>query len=74
MAEELENIRNNATGQGDDCTNGCLLDYSYFKENYNLIAIDLRKTRCIPKSNTTNYFYVKSTIMFIINWDFLMVE
>ena len=28
-----ENIRKNATGQGDDCATGCLLDYPYFKEN-----------------------------------------
>ena len=28
-----ENIRKIATGQGDDYTNGCLLDYLYFKEN-----------------------------------------
>ena len=32
-----------ATGQGDDYTRGCLLDYPYFKENYKMIAIDLRK-------------------------------
>ena len=34
-----ENIRRIATGQGDDSTTGCLLDYSYFKENYKMIAI-----------------------------------
>ena len=28
-----------ATGQGDDYTTGCLLDYCYFKENYKMIAI-----------------------------------
>ena len=27
-----ENIRKIATGKGDDYTNGCLLDYPYFKE------------------------------------------
>ena len=32
-----------ATGQGDDYTTGCLLDYSYFKEHYELLAIDLSK-------------------------------
>ena len=26
-----ENIRKIATGQGNDCTTGCLLDYPYFK-------------------------------------------
>ena len=28
-----ENIRKIATGQGDDYTTDCLLDYPYFKEN-----------------------------------------
>ena len=28
-----ENIRKIATGQGDDYTNGCLLNYPYFKKN-----------------------------------------
>ena len=32
-----------ATGQGDDCTTGCLLDYPYFKIYYQLIATDLGK-------------------------------
>ena len=27
-----ENIRRIATGEGDDCTTGCLLDYSYLKK------------------------------------------
>ena len=26
-----ENVKKTATGQGDDCTTGCLLDYPYFK-------------------------------------------
>ena len=38
-----DNIRKIATGQGDDYTAGCFLDYPYFKENYKLIAIDLSK-------------------------------
>ena len=40
-------IRRIATGQGDDYTTGCLLDYSYFKENYKMIAIDLSKQQVI---------------------------
>ena len=31
MNKTYENIRRIATGQGDDYTAGCLLDYSYFK-------------------------------------------
>ena len=38
-----QNIRKIATGQGDDYTNGCLLDYPYFKDNYKMIAVDLSK-------------------------------
>ena len=38
-----DNIRKIATGQGDDCTIRCLLDYPYFKKYYKLIAIDLSK-------------------------------
>ena len=36
-----ENIRKITTGQGDDYTTGCLLDYIYFKNCYNMIAVDL---------------------------------
>ena len=42
-----ENIRKVATGKGDDYTTGCLLDYSYFKENYKMIAIDLTKEQVL---------------------------
>ena len=42
-----ENIRKVATGQGDDYTTGCLLDYSYFKENYKVIAINLSKKKLL---------------------------
>ena len=41
--ETYENIRKIATGQGDDYTTGCLLDYSYFIDSYKTIAVDLRK-------------------------------
>ena len=33
-------IQKIATGQGDDYTTGCLLDYDYFKNYYKMIAID----------------------------------
>ena len=42
-----ENIRKVATGQGDDYRTGCLLDYSYFKENYRIIVIDLSKQQVL---------------------------
>ena len=47
MTKTYENIRKIATGQGDDYTTGCLLDYTYFKENYKLIAIDLSKQQAL---------------------------
>ena len=43
----IQNIRKIATGKGDDYATGCLLDYSYFKENYKLIAIDLSKQQAL---------------------------
>ena len=42
-----EKIREIATGQGDDYTTGCLLDYAYFKNHYNMIAIDLSKQQSL---------------------------
>ena len=41
------NIRKIATGQADDYTTGCLLDYPYFKENYKMIAINLIKQQVL---------------------------
>ena len=42
-----ESIRKNATGQGDNYTTGCLLDYSYFEENYKMIAINISKQQVL---------------------------
>ena len=42
-----ENIRKIATGQGDDYTTGCLLDYSYFADTYKMIALDLSKEQAL---------------------------
>ena len=42
-----ENIRKIATSQGDDYTTGCLLDYTYFKKYYKMIAIDLSKQQVL---------------------------
>ena len=69
-----ENIRRTATGQGDDFTTGCLLDYSYFKENSKMIAIDLSKQqaldadpRAIQQINfTANLDRAGNTTMFFI--------
>ena len=41
------NVRKIATGQGDDYITSCLLDYPYFKENYQIIVIDLSKQQAL---------------------------
>ena len=49
-----ENIRNIATGQGDDYTTGSLLDYPYFKDSYKMIPVDLSKQQALhadPRAN-----------------------
>ena len=45
--KSFENIRKIATGQGDDYTTGCLLDYPYFNGSYKMIAIDLSKQQAL---------------------------
>ena len=42
-----ENIRKIATGQGDDYTTGCLLDYLYFTDTYKKISVDLSKQQAL---------------------------
>ena len=74
MIKTYKNIRKVAAGQGDDYTTGCLLDYSYFKDHYKLIAIDLSKQqaldadpRAIQQINfTANLDRVGNKTMFFI--------
>ena len=47
MTKTYENIRQIATGQGNYYTTACLLDYSYFKNRYKMIAIDLSKHQAL---------------------------
>ena len=42
---KFDEIRKIATGKGDNYATGCLLDYDYFKNNYQLIAVHLSKQR-----------------------------
>ena len=42
-----DNIREMATGQGDDNTTSFLLDYVYFKNYYKMVAIDLSKQQAL---------------------------
>ena len=74
MNKTYKNIRRITTDKGDDYTTGCLLDYSYFNENYKLIAIDLTKQhaldvdpRAIQQINfTANLDRAGNTTMFFI--------
>ena len=45
--KRYDEIRKISTGQGDDYTTGCLLDFAYFEKNYRLIAIDLSKQKAL---------------------------
>ena len=45
QVKKYDEIRKIATGKGDDCTTGCLLDYQHFKNHYQLIAVDLCKQK-----------------------------
>ena len=44
-------MRKISTGQGDDYTSGCLLDFAYFENNYRLIAADLRKQKVLDANS-----------------------
>ena len=69
-----ENIRKIATGQWVDYTTGCLLDYTYFRNYYKMISIDLSKQqpldedpRAIQQINfSTNLDFAGNTRIFFI--------
>ena len=70
-----DNIRNITTGQGDDYTTGCLLDYDSFNNYYKMIAIDLSQQQAFdadPKAIQQINFTANldrgrdTTILFII--------
>ena len=70
--KQYDEIRKISTGQGDDYTTGCLLDFAYFEKDYRLIAVDLSKQKALdadPKaiqqiiftstaSGATTVFYI----------------
>ena len=47
-------MRKIATGQRDDYTTGCLLDYPYFKDSYKMIAKDLSKQQALDADRRPN--------------------
>ena len=42
-----DNIQKTTTGQGDDYTTGCLLDYNYLKKYFKMITTDLSKQHAL---------------------------
>ena len=58
LIKQYDEIRKISTGQGDDYTTGCLLDFAYFKNNYKLIAADLSKQKVLDAdSRAIQHFY-----------------
>ena len=47
LIKQYDEVRKVSTGQGDDYTTGCLLDFAYFEKKYKLIAADLRKHKAL---------------------------
>ena len=47
ITNQFDEVRKVLTWYGDDYTNGCLLDYAYFKDNCGLIAVDLSKQKAL---------------------------
>ena len=47
LVKQHDELRKVSTGQGDDYTIGCLLDFAFFKRNYILIAADLSKQKAL---------------------------
>ena len=45
LIKQCNKVRKVSTGQGDDYTNGCLMNFAYFEKTYRLIADDLRKQK-----------------------------
>ena len=45
--KQYDEVRKVSTGQGDDYTKGCLLNFAYFNKKYRLIAADLSKQEAL---------------------------
>ena len=68
-----DNIWKVATGQGDDYTTGCFLDYNYFKNYHKMITTGLTKQqaldadpKAIQQSNITGTLEQQAKIFFFI--------
>ena len=67
LIRKYDEVRKVALGKGDDYTTGCLLDYAYFKKNYQIIAVDLSKQKELDaeKSKETVLEFFKGTAKII---------
>ena len=45
----MKTLKKITTGQGDDYTAGCLLSYTYIKDYYKMIVVDLNKQQTLDK-------------------------
>ena len=45
--KQYDEVRKISTGQGDDYTTGCFLDFAYFEKNCRLITADLSKQKAL---------------------------
>ena len=64
LIKQYDEVRKVLTGQGDDYTTGCLLDFAYFEKNDRLIAADLSKQKTLfmqiqEQFNKLYYWYSK---------------
>ena len=61
MAETLmiSQLMITSTGKGDENTKGCLLDYQYFKDHYQFIAVEQKELDADPRAIQPIEFYGK---------------
>ena len=52
LIKQYDEIIKISTGQGDDYTIGCLLDFAYLKTNYRLITADLSQQKALDADST----------------------
>ena len=60
--KKYDEIRKIATGKGDDYATGCLLDYQYFRDHYQIICCNLSQQKELDpdeKANQQIDFYEK---------------
>ena len=59
QVKRYEEVWKITIGRGDDYTTGCLLDYQYFKDHYQLIVVGLSKQKKLYADPRAIGFYGK---------------